>query len=131
MPNQKFILRNEGIRRNCVELIHGLPLDGTPFEITIKKYRKPRSDSQHGYLRILEDILSEASGYEKSEIHDMMRANAGLYKSLKPPSGETVEVLLSTNEMNVIQMSELIEVTLRSGAQDFEVSLPAPKDVAA
>jgi len=126
MPNQKFILRNEGIRRNCLEFLHGLPLDGTPFEITIKKYRKPRSDSQHGYYRVLLSIVSEETGYDTDELHDMFRTKAGMWKQV-----HGVEVLKSTKEMSVIEMGELIETVLRVAAQDLEINLPAPKDVAA
>ena len=131
MKTIRFVLRNEGIKRNAQEVIHNLPTDGTPYELVIKKWQKPRSDSQHGYYRVLQGILSEDSGWELTEIHDHMRDKAGLYKRLKLPNGKTVEVLMSTNEMSVIQMGELIEATLRSGAQEFEINLPAPKDVAA
>ena len=124
MKAQKFVLRNPGILRNCMELIHNLPTDGTPYEVTIKKWQKPRSDSQHGYLRVLEGIVSEHTGYETDELHDMFRVKAGLWKQVNG-----VEVLKSTKEMSVIEMAELIETVLRVAAQDLDIQLPAPKDV--
>lgn len=128
MKAKRFILRDKGIRDNALAYIRDLPSD-TVYQVVIQKYVKPRSDKQHGYLRVLYDILSEDSGWDKDDIHDHMRKKAGLWKTLELPNGETVEVLMSTKDMNVIQMGELIETTLRSGAQEFEVSLPAPSQV--
>ena len=128
MKAKRFILRDRDIKENSVRYIQDLPSDQI-WEVRIKKYVKPRSDSQHGYLRVLYGLLSEASGWEEPDIHDHMREKAGLWTTLELPNGETKEMLKSTNDMNVIEMSELIETTLRSGAQEFEVSLPAPCQV--
>ena len=128
MKAKRFILRDRGIRDNALEYIKDLPSD-TVWQVVINKYVKPHSGSQQGYLRVLYDILSEDSGWEKDDIHDHMREKAGLWTTLELPNGETKEVLKSTKDMNVIEMSELIETTLRSGVQEFEVTLPAPSQV--
>ena len=128
MKAKPFFLRDREIRDNCLQYIRDLPSD-TVWEVWIKKHVKPRTDSQHGYYRALLGILSEDSGWEKPDLHDHMREKAGLWKTLELPNGETKEVLKSTNEMSSVELSELIEATFRSGAQEFEVSLPAPCEV--
>jgi len=85
---------------------------------------KPRSDNQHGYYRVLVGLCSEHTGYEKDELHDMFRTKAGLWETLFG-----VEVLKSTKKMSVIEMGELIEVTLRTAAQEMELTLPPPTQV--
>ena len=126
MKATPFTLRNEGIRRNCIEFIEGLPMGDPPFRVVIKKWHKPRSDSQHGYYRVLLGIVSEHTGYDTDELHDMFRTKAGMWKQV-----HGVEVLKSTKEMSVMEMAELIETVLRVAATDLEIQLPAPKDVAA
>jgi len=123
MKAARFILINQRIKENALYAIRTLPED-KPWEVTIKRYVKPRSDNQHGYYRVLLDLLSEHSGYEKDELHDMMRTKAGLWKTI-----EGIEILKSSKELSVIEMGELIETTLRSGAVDFEITLPPPKQV--
>ena len=123
MSTKRFILHNRGIRENALWYIRELPAD-KPWEVTIKRYVKPRSDNQHGYYRTLRDLVSEHTGYEKDEVHDIMRTKAGLHETV-----HGVEILKSTNKMNVVEMGELIEVTIRTAAQDMDLSLPPPKQV--
>ena len=132
MKCKPFFLRDRGIRDNCLQCIRDLPIprgrSDTVWEVWIKKHVKHRSDSQHGYYRVLLGKLSE-SGWEKPDLHNHMREKAGLWKTLELPNGKSVEVLKSTNDMSSVEMSELIEATLRSGAQEFEVQLPEPCQV--
>jgi hypothetical protein len=123
MKAKRFILKDRGIRDNCHKYIDELPSD-TVWEVHIRKYVKPRSESAHGYYRALRDILSDETGYEKDEMHDMLRLRAGLVETICG-----VEVPLSTNKMSSVQMSELIEFTIRMAAQELEISLPAPSQV--
>ena len=117
---KRYILRDQAIRENALWEIRNLP-DDTVWEVGIKKYVKPRSKKQHGYYRVLLDLCSEHTGYEKDELHDMMRTIAGLWKTING-----IEILMSNNEMSVIQMQALIDVTLRTAAQDMELTLPEP-----
>jgi hypothetical protein len=123
MKAKRFILRDKGIRDNALEYIRNLPSD-TVWQIVISKWTKPRSDNQHGYYRVLVDIVSEHTGYTTDELHDMFRTKAGLWKTVNG-----VEVLRSTKELSVIEMGELIETVLRVAATDLEISLPAPSQV--
>jgi hypothetical protein len=123
MKAKRFILRDRGIRENCQAYIRDLPPD-TVWEVVIYKHVKPRSDSQHGYYRVLLGIVSEHTGYDSDELHTMFRFKAGLTTSL---NGVTVPK--STKELSVIEMGELIETVLRVAATDLEISLPAPSQV--
>ena len=96
------------------------------WAIVIKPFVKPRSNNQHGYYRVLVALCSEHTGYEKDELHDMFRTKAGLWKTVNG-----IEVLMSTNEMSVIQMEDLIDCVLRTARQDLELTLPDPTQVAA
>ena len=123
MSTKRFILHNRGIRENALWYIRELPAD-KPWEVTIKRYVKPRSDDQHGYYRTLVGLVSEHTGYERDELHDMFRTKAGLWKTVNG-----VEVLRSNKELSVIEMGELIELVIRTAAQDMDLSLPPPKQV--
>ena len=123
MKAKRFILHNRSIKENALWAIRNLPED-KPWEVVIKLYVKPRSDKQHGYYRVLIDLVSEHTGYEKDELHDMFRTKAGLWKTVND-----VEVLKSTKELSVIEMGELIEVVLRTASQDMDLSLPPPTQV--
>jgi hypothetical protein len=120
---KRFVLRNSGIRQRAVEFIRDLPADQV-WDIQIKKYVKHRSDRQHGYLRVLEDIVSEHTGYTTDELHNMFRTKAGLWTTV-----HGVQVLKSTKDMNTQEMSDLIETVLRVSAQDLDLQLPPPEQV--
>ncbi len=123
MKSKRFILRNESIKANALWAIRNLP-DDNLWEVVVRRYVKPRSDKQHGYYRVLLDLTSEHTGYEKDELHDMFRTKAGLWKTVNG-----VEVLKSTKELSVIEMGELIELVLRTASQDMDLSLPPPTEV--
>ena len=123
MKSKRFVLRDKGIRDNALTYIRDLPPD-TVWQVVINKYVKPRSDSQHGYYRVLLGIVSEHTGYDSDELHTMFRMKAGLTKVL---NGETVPK--STKELSTMEMSDLIETVLRVAATDLEISLPAPSQV--
>lgn len=69
-----FILREDTDRSPEIERIHSflelLPQD-RPWEITVKQFKKKRSDEQNNALwGVAYPPIIEATGYEKNELHE-------------------------------------------------------------
>lgn len=126
--NQKrFILHDDGYRERAIAYLRELPLD-VPWEVVTKRYHKPRSDNQHGYLRVLLTIISEHTGFSHEELLELFCEEAGLMKTVSI-GGVQKEVRKSTNEINVVEMIELIDTIIRVCAEQIELHLPPPKQM--
>ena len=128
MKAKRFILHaksNIHVKDNACYYIRNLP-DDKKWEIVIKPWAKPRTDKQHGYYRALVGLCSVHTGYEKDELDDQFKTKGGFWKTVNG-----VEVLMSTNDMSVVQMIDLIDLTIRTASQDMELTLPTPEEMAA
>ena len=120
MKPRTVIVRDKTILKHLLIVIEELDLE-KPKQVVISDFVEIRSDKQHGYYRVLLGICSRHSGYEKSEVHDLFRTTAGLFTTVNK-----VEILKSTNKMDVKEMNELIEVAIRIASKDWELILPPP-----
>ena len=121
--SKRFILRNPAILDNCIQALRALPTDSS-FEVIIRKHERHRSDNQQGYYRVLLREVSDYTGYDPEELHDLFRKRLGLVKVIQLK--ESVEVPLSTSEMSIQQMSLLIEGVHRICAEELDLALPPP-----
>lgn len=69
-----FILKKDTDRSTLIERIKSflelLPMD-RPWEVTVKQFRKKRSDDQNAALwGVAYPPIMEATGYEKDELHE-------------------------------------------------------------
>ncbi len=76
MP-QTLTIANELSRRQAVEHVAGLSIDGKQWEITVKRWRKKRTLNQNAlYWKWIEEIvghISDATGYERDEVHEYLK----------------------------------------------------------
>ena len=73
------IISDEAGRQRILDQIAHLDLEGKPWEITVKRHRKRRSNAQGRlYFGWVEEVVKhvvEYTGYEKDEIHDYFKSN--------------------------------------------------------
>lgn len=49
----RYVIRNEEIRSNCKRFIDSLPIDRSPYEVTVKRHVTKRSNRQNSLLWVI------------------------------------------------------------------------------
>ena len=99
-----------------------ITLDRT-ISITISDAKQTRSQQQNRFYWEIVGIISNDTGYERTEMHDILRYKL-LGMKTKEVSGHEYEVLPSTTELSVGEMAEYITGVIRFAA-GLGVRLPA------
>lgn len=73
--------------------------------------------------------LSDATGYEVEEIHEMCKVKFSLRTSFDLHGGELLEVPMSTRMMDTKQMSEYIDKIREWAATKLTLHIPQPNEV--
>jgi len=122
---KRFIIRPENretVSNSIREYLEMLNID-KPQEIIVREYKKNRSANQNSLLWKWYGCISQELGYNKDEIHDLMR-----YKFLgmraKEVAGQRIEYLPSTTKLKVGEMAEYMEAISRFAAE-LGIRLPA------
>lgn len=89
-------------------------LKGKNIEIIVRPERKHRSlNANRYYWGIVNAAGSEWSGYEPEEFHDAMKGIHLPRKQLVLPTGEVIETLASTHNMDTEAFSEFVNRVVR------------------
>jgi len=87
-----------------------------PCTVTIKRFHRPRTLDQNSKLHAMIAELAEHVGHTPSEIKDYIKSECGWTKTIQI-GAEMRDVPMGTSEMNVEQLSHLIEELYRIGAE--------------
>ena len=102
-----------------------ITLEGQRVVTATKKFRKDRSSQQNRfYWGICVDILSKELGYEKDEIHLMLREKFLRIHDDKHPDFVLAK---STTKLTTTQFNEYIEKIQRWAAQELQIFIPDPE----
>jgi len=100
-----------------------LTLEDKRVELVVKKEEIARTNQQSRYLfGVVYELISEATGYTKEEVHEMMKSI--LLKDHKEVNGKSYTVVRSTSSLNTCEMSEYIENVKRFGATELQLNIP-------
>jgi len=119
----KCILEKPDLYRGYISTIK----DGSFVSITIKKWKKKRSDLQNRYYwGVVIPILSEFCGYESDEMHEALK-----WKFLRVPASldRTLETVSSTAMLSTTEFIEYIDAIKRWAAIEYHVVIPDPDEV--
>ena len=115
---KRWILRDKRIRDFCSGYIKDQSIDKEqPLEVIMRPYNKNRSLEQNDMFHAWCGTISDKTGHSKGEIKDILIESvfgAEDYLNLK---GEKRSRLRSTSDMNVSEMSELIERAVQLGIE--------------
>ncbi len=125
-----FIIADEAGRQGVLTHIRDLELTGkTNWEITVKRHRKRRSTKQSNlYWMWIDEItpyVSEATGYEKDEIHTIFKQS--FLPAIKMEMGGLTGERRSTKDLNTQEMSQYCDRIFR-WASGFGIVLPLPPE---
>jgi len=122
--SDRTIIREERHRDYAVNRIKALTL-ATPWEVTIKPYKRNRSLEQNNLYWKWIALLGADLGYTKDEMHEELMRKHLIPVCINTPSG-VVEVF-STKQLKVGEMSEYLNNVLMTATQ-MGIALPRPED---
>ena len=100
-------------------------LDGVKCEVTVKRYRKKRSNPQNAYYwGVVLKILGDHLGYTPEEMHSAV----GMEFLTIREEGK-LPYIRSTTDLNTQEFNEFLEVIKIWVAQEFGVYIPDPEGV--
>jgi len=131
VPRFKAVCKNGAIwfdRPNVVSS-YLAGLSGKVIEVVVQPWRESKTLSQLAYFHgpVLQ-IGSEASGYEKNELKDLLKRQFLTYH-LTTKKGQNVELVPSLADVKKDVMSRFIDDSIRLIAKEFSAVVPPPDDV--
>ena len=99
-------------------------LEGKYVEVIVRKKRSQRSLQQNSYYHgVVVTMLSEFLGYERDEMHIILR-----FKFLRQVSEKGIENALSTTKLSTGDMEDYLDRIRRWAAQDLDFYIPLPNE---
>lgn len=129
-----FILSkdNPQVTENAIKHIRGLPLHKRVL-VDVKEYRKNRTNAQNRLMWKWYGILSDHTGYEPEELHEMMKARVLGFESVTVPAAMnrgnevTYQRPRSSTTLNTKEMTDFM-VAIEQLAQELGCTLVYPED---
>ena len=119
MTTQRYVLKNRAyqVRWRVIEHIEMLDLEGdTPYEVIVRPYKSSRSVEQNNLLHSWIREIANETGHTVEEIKDHICAEFLGTKDYVGLDGKPRSRLMTTSELNVEEMSALIERVTELGA---------------
>jgi len=134
MDKQSFIIRDYEIRSRAAHAVNQLEPDPL-MQVTIKPYRKNKSQEQLGYLwagvlpsicQHLEDTgMAGEAHYTPEDIYDWMISEYAEMRVVELGGKQRV-VMRSASKMNTAQMSDFIDKIIQHAAMYMDLVIPPP-----
>jgi len=112
---KRYIIRNDGTQARCIRDISNLEYD-KPHEVIIKPYKHVRSVEQNNLLHSWIREIANETGHTVEEIKDHICAEFLGTKDYVGLDGGRRTRVIATSELNVEEMSALIERVTELGA---------------
>jgi hypothetical protein len=116
---KRWILRNKRIRDFCSGYIHDQVIgdEGQMLEVILRPYNKNRSLEQNDMFHAWCGTIANQTGHSKGEIKDIIIESVFGTEDFLNLKGEKRSRLRSTSDMNIGEMSELIERAMQLGIE--------------
>lgn len=103
--------------------------EGDFVTITVDKPKKRRSNDLNAYYwGAVIKILSDFTGFEKEEMHEVLKLKFLLNKK-QMPDGKWIEYTKSTKGLNSEDMIEYVEQIKRWATSELDVYIPDPNEL--
>ena len=102
-------------------------LEGKEIELTVRQKKSQRSNEQNrAYWGLAIEILSDHLGYEREEVHDLLR-----HRFLSHVDERGLTIIRSTTSLSTKEFSEYYEKIQRWAAQFLNCYIPSPNEAEA
>lgn len=102
-------------------------LEGKAVHITIDKHSGKRSNRQNALWWVYVTILASEIGYNKNEMHEILKMKFLKKQKVDEKTGECFEYLGSTTELNKTEFGEMINSLVQWASETFNVVMPLPE----
>lgn len=116
MMNKQVVRSERDLRAWVSRVAPEVEASQKPWTVDIKRFHRPRTLDQNSKLHAMIAELAEHVGYTPAEVKDYLKAEHGFVKVIEI-NGKERTVPMGTSEMNVQQLSYLIEELYRVGAE--------------
>lgn len=99
--------------------------EGKQIEIVVQKKRNVRSLQQNRLWWLYVTIISESLGYEKDEMHDILKFKFLKRERVVESTGEIIPYLESTTRLTRSEFSNVVDAVIRWAAE-MDIVLPEP-----
>tara|TARA_R110000751_G_scaffold109043_2_gene205903 strand:+ start:20 stop:400 length:381 start_codon:yes stop_codon:yes gene_type:complete len=113
---KRYIIKNDLVQSQCIKDISDLDNFTKPYEVIIKPYKHVRSVEQNNLLHSWVREIANETGHTVEEIKDHICTEFLGTKDYVGLDGEPRSRLMTTSELNVEEMSSLIERVSELGA---------------
>ena len=100
--------------------------EGKRIEITIQKLKSTRSQAQNRLWWLYVTIIAKEIGYDKSEMHEILKFKFLKKEKVDERTGEVFEYISSTTKLNKSDFSDMVTDLIRYAAETFDIVLPLP-----
>jgi hypothetical protein len=100
--------------------------EGKAVHITVDKHSGKRSHRQNALWWVYVTILANEIGYNKNEMHEILKMKFLKKQKVDEKTGECFEYLGSTTELNKTEFGEMINSLVQWAAETFNVVMPLP-----
>lgn len=127
----RFILIDEKRLENCIDYLSKVHLDGKT-EVVFQAYKSSRSLAQNRLLWMWYGVISEYTGHDPEELHEMTKAKYFGLKKLKTKDANGNIINLSvpnggTSKLSVDDMARFLQA-IEVLAFSLDMVLPRPDD---
>ena len=98
--------------------------NGKRIEIRIRKLKSHRSIQQNRYYWLILTILANEIGYEKNELHEIVKYKFLRKEKVDEKTGEIFEYLGSSTTLGKMDFADFISKLQQWSAETFNVILP-------
>jgi len=100
--------------------------EGKRVEITIEKLKSTRSNQQNRLWWLYVTIIAKEIGYDKSEMHEILKFKFLKKEKVDEKTGEVFEYIGSTAKLNKTDFADMVNDLIRYAAETFDIILPLP-----
>lgn len=100
--------------------------EGKSVSIVLDKHSGKRTARQNSLWWLYCTILANELGYDKQELHEILKMKFLKKSKVDEATGEVFEYLGTTTALSKTEFSEMIEGLIKWASQTFNVVLPPP-----
>ncbi len=119
-----FVLKNDDIKKNCINHIQSL--DGV-YRVTIKKYKKDRSYAQNRLMWMWLGIISNDTGESPENLHEIFKLKFLGTEKIQS-LGYNIEIPKSTTRLTTQEFTDYLD-KIEALAMSINIRLPHPQDL--
>lgn len=102
--------------------------EGERIELTIQKLKSTRSSQQNRLWWLYVGIISKELGYNKDELHEILKYKFLKRQKVDERTGEIFEYLGSTTKLNKTEFADMVNELIRWSSETFNIELPLPNE---